>query len=109
MEATSEIRILGNPQIRALPNIITLEGICWNVLAEGDAVSVLVFDKTDLGNLSGFMLKSWYEDRTMDLRLKLACNIVRGLLGLQSCRMYLCHTDENALILHRYHTRRRQA
>jgi serine/threonine protein kinase len=51
----SEVHVLGQPSIRQYPNIITLEGVCWDFVPEtAKAWPVLVFEKTELGNLEKF-------------------------------------------------------
>ncbi|KAH5998803.1 hypothetical protein HBI65_133820 [Parastagonospora nodorum] len=77
-EAISEIRVLGDPQIRGHPNIISLEGICWNILATGDVLPVLVFEKTNLGSLSSFMQRN-NETSSIETRLRIAICIIRAI------------------------------
>jgi hypothetical protein len=77
-EAISEIQVWGGSQIRGHPNIISLEGICWNVLAPGDVLPVLVFEKTNLGSLSSFMQKN-NEGSSIETQLRIAIGIIRAM------------------------------
>ena len=52
----AEISILGHPTIRSHSHIASIEGICWDVVSGGEKVwPVLVFEKTEYGDLSRFM------------------------------------------------------
>lgn len=84
-EASSEIHILGNPTIREHPNIIHLEGICWNILPKGEILPVLVFEKTDLGNLSNFMELNSVDPPPITTRLRLSVDVIRAV-----CKLHLC-------------------
>ena len=55
MALLSEIYILGQPLIRQHPNIVTLEGLCWDFADQSaKAWPVLIFEKTELGNIEKF-------------------------------------------------------
>ena len=52
----AEIVILGHPAFRHHPNVVTIEGICWDIVNGGKRVwPVLVFKKTHHGDLKRFM------------------------------------------------------
>jgi hypothetical protein len=52
----AEISVLGHPVIQRHPNIATIAGVSWDVVAGGEKVwPVLVFEKTQHGDLSRFM------------------------------------------------------
>ncbi len=54
----AEISILSHPTIRRHPNVVNIEGICWDVTAdEGKVWPVLVSEKTGHGDLKRFMTK----------------------------------------------------
>ena len=51
----SEIKILGSRSFRNHPNIIRLEGICWEPGRDREVHPALVFEKSSAGNLWDFM------------------------------------------------------
>jgi hypothetical protein len=52
----TEASVLAHPAIRQQPNIINLEGICWDISKDGERVwPVLVFEKTEYGDLHRFI------------------------------------------------------
>ncbi len=52
----AEISVLGHPAIQRHPNIADITGIAWDVVSGGEKVwPVLVFDKTECGDLFRFM------------------------------------------------------
>ncbi|KAF2852781.1 kinase-like protein [Plenodomus tracheiphilus IPT5] len=87
-EATSEIQVLGNPSIREHPNIIELEGICWNILPGGEVRPVLVFEKTDLGSLFTFMETKRSDPVSIKTRLQLSTEIIQAVSKLHSCNIF---------------------
>jgi serine/threonine protein kinase len=53
---TAEVAALKSESVRGHPNIVQLEGICWEVqLANNLVLPVLVFEKADYGNLREYM------------------------------------------------------
>ncbi|RFU33950.1 hypothetical protein B7463_g2364, partial [Scytalidium lignicola] len=76
----SEISILGVPGILEHENIITLEGICWDVNPAGPVVwPVLVFQKADYGSLEDFILSSTGRAPSLEEVLSILADIARGL------------------------------
>ena len=52
----SEMRILQSPSIRSHPNVVDLEGICWDVDDMSGTISpVLVFPKAEHGDLNSYL------------------------------------------------------
>ncbi|KAG8534311.1 uncharacterized protein KY384_001155 [Bacidia gigantensis] len=51
----SEVLVLGHRSFHSHPNIIHLEGICWEPGQDGDVYPALVFEKTRYGDLWDFM------------------------------------------------------
>jgi len=79
----SEISVLCHPSISSHPNIVDLEGICWEVSRESAKVwPVLVFLKADLGSLKTFIGSDAEESRSFDTRLGLCIQIAEGILAL---------------------------
>ncbi|EPS40005.1 hypothetical protein H072_6312 [Dactylellina haptotyla CBS 200.50] len=81
----SEVSILGHKDIRRHPNIVKLVGICWDVMSSIDPIwPVLVFPKSDLGDLRQFMKSTIGEKMDFDGRMKLCDNAAVGLIALHS-------------------------
>ena len=49
-----EISVLGQPMFRNRRDIVQLEGVSWNVASNGKVWPVLVFEKSEIGNLWAF-------------------------------------------------------
>jgi hypothetical protein len=84
----AEISVLGQPSIREHPNIITLEGICWDIIPETEQVwPVLVFEKAPLGDLLVFMEQGAGNKLGLEDRLKLCIDIATAVADMHSnCR-----------------------
>lgn len=50
----SELEVLGNPVIREHPNIIQLQGVCFDIGSDNKIWPVLVFEKSQYGDLYNF-------------------------------------------------------
>lgn len=97
----AEISILGSPTIRRHSNIIHLEGICWEVLSQGQNVSrkepnlkseggivpVLIFEKTEHGDLHRFMAHGAGGQLSFLERLRLCSEIAKAVAEMYSHRM----------------------
>jgi hypothetical protein len=83
----SEVSVLQSPSIRSHPNIINLEGVCWEL--ESDNVwPVLVFEKAPLWDLRAFMASQAGLDLPVVERIKLCIGIAQAILALHSCSMH---------------------
>ena len=95
----AEMSVLADPSIRRHPNIIQLEGICWEILSgDGEAVSrdkpieygkggivpVLVFEKADDGDLSRFMIHSVGKTLNFRDRLEICAAIATAVAAMHS-------------------------
>lgn len=90
----SEVLVLGNPLIRNYPNIIRLEGICWDFPPGNDNVwPVLVFEKAQNGDLDKFMNTDTGRGVNLEDRLKLCADIAITLKYIHSycefCKPFL--------------------
>lgn len=84
---TSEILVLGYASIRRHPNIITLEGVCLPVSLEGEKIwPVLVFEKTEFGDLSSFLKTPAGKMLTWKDRVKLCSDIASAVITIHSNR-----------------------
>ena len=83
----TELSILAHPPLRNNPNILRLEGYCWDYLPDSfGALPVFVFEEAQCGNLQDFMASE--RGRTLGIakRLELAAQIAKGLAGMHKCR-----------------------
>ena len=81
----AEISILGQSSIRDHPNILTLEGICWDITSGGQRIlPVLVFEKTRHGDLQKFMRDD--RGRRLDFmdRFQICIDVGRAILEVHS-------------------------
>ena len=95
----AEMSILADPSIRRHPNIIQLQGICWEVLSgggepvsrdkpieseKGGIVPVLVFEKANHGDLSSFMMHSAGKQLSFRDRLEICTAIAKAIGAMHS-------------------------
>jgi hypothetical protein len=81
----AEISILGHPSMRDHPNIIRLEGICWDLVSGSDKVwPVLVFEKSQHGDLQAFMGRAEGKRLTLGERLNICANIALAVMDMHS-------------------------
>jgi hypothetical protein len=84
----SEISVLGHPRIRSHPHIVRLEAICWDISDTNDADvwPVLVFEKSQCGDLQRFLTSGEGLQLGVDQRLKLCYHAASALSTIHSCR-----------------------
>ena len=94
----AEMSILSHPMIREFPNIVRLEGICFEIISEGyvfsreepfdhtrgGVVPVLVFEKAKYGDLRNFMSCNAGKTLVSKDRLHLCIDIVRAVKEMHS-------------------------
>lgn len=68
-DLVNELVILRHEAVRNHPHIVRLEGLCWDIESEKEVSPVLVFEKSELGDLYHFVTHG--EGRTLPLREKL--------------------------------------
>jgi Protein tyrosine and serine/threonine kinase len=78
----SEISVLGHPSVREHPNIISLLGICWDILASGCVWPVLVFERTALGDLWSFAESEAGKNVSIETKLKFCADIATAIRDL---------------------------
>jgi Protein tyrosine and serine/threonine kinase len=78
----SELSVLGHPSFREHPNVISLLGICWDVLPSGTVWPVFVFEKTSLRDLWIFAKSEEGKNVPIDMRLKLCADIANAIADL---------------------------
>ena len=96
-----EISILGHPRMRKHPNIIDLEGICWEIISEKGMrisreipvdfttggqgiVPVLVFQKSEHGDLYHFMKQDGGKELSFSDRIAICIDVARGVAEMHS-------------------------
>ena len=96
-----EISILGHPRIRKHPNIIDLEGICWDIICSkgmrisreipvdfttGDQgiVPVLLFQKSKYGDLYHFMMQDGGKELGFSDRIDICLDVARAIAEMHS-------------------------
>jgi hypothetical protein len=85
----AEISVLRHPSIRDHPNIIRLEGICWDVVSNSEKVwPVLVFEKARHGDLHTFMGQAKGKKMTIEERLNICIDIAIALMDMHSSSKY---------------------
>jgi hypothetical protein len=78
----SEVLILSQPPIQNHPNIINLEGICWEIKPRTEkVVPVLVFEKATW-DLKQFLSAQEGMNMSMDDRLKICGDIGSAIVAL---------------------------
>ncbi|KAF8538812.1 hypothetical protein BDD12DRAFT_739667 [Trichophaea hybrida] len=83
----SEVLILSQPAIQNHPNIVNLEGICWEIKRRTEkAVPVLVYEKA-AWDLQQFMNVSEGRNMSMDDRLNLCADIGSAISTLHDYSM----------------------
>lgn len=81
----SEIMILADTHIRKHENIIKLEGICWDIPVDGyDIRPVLVFEKSQYGDLEQFLSSDSGSNIDSQTRLKLCLDVGLAILSMHS-------------------------
>jgi len=83
----SEVLVLGHPVIRQHPNIVKLEGVCWDT-TDDEPWPVLVLKKTQHGDLKTFVCSEAGRQMRFSDRVKLCREIGSAILLMHSCRMY---------------------
>jgi len=78
----SEIAVLSHPSIREHPNIIELQGICWDVPSDHEVWPVLVFEEAQFGDLYNFATLPVGRDLCIAERLKLCVDIGTAIIDM---------------------------
>ena len=84
-----EILILGQPEIRKHSNIIRLEGLCWDISPDRKEIwPVLVFEKTNLGDLTKWSASMEGRTASHDVRLNICADVANAVRHLHMHRTY---------------------
>ena len=71
-------------QLRGHPNIINLQGICWDLTTEDEVWPVLVFEKAPFGDLYDFLKRPVGRDLSFHERLSLCVDIGKAVIDMHS-------------------------
>lgn len=95
----TELSILAYPPLRSHPNILRLEGFCWEYLPDSfGPLPVFCFEKAQHGNLENFIRSDRGRQMSLAERKELGTQIAEGLLAMHTCRELLRELDV-ALVL----------
>lgn len=83
----NEVTILS--QLRGHPNIVELQGICWDVTADDEVLPVLVFEKAPFGDLYSFLKRPVGRDLSILKRLSLSVDIGTAVIHMHSHGMII--------------------
>lgn len=89
-EIVSEIIVFSYSSICEHPNILRLEGICWDISQEDQVSPVLVFETSSLGDLYHFKKSQGGQILSMEDRLKLCMDVGIALRDMHANRRYFC-------------------
>jgi hypothetical protein len=84
----NEIAVLAQPRVREHPNIVQLQGICWDISADDKPWPVLVFEKSEFGDLYNFVKMPVGRQMDINERLKLCLEIGTAIITMHSNSMY---------------------
>jgi hypothetical protein len=79
---TLELSILTHPVIRNHPNIVDIEGICWEITKDDHVYPVLLFEKAEHRDLLQFSPSLQAGITSFDAKLSLCIDIARGIYTL---------------------------
>ncbi|KAL2038550.1 hypothetical protein N7G274_008597 [Stereocaulon virgatum] len=78
-----EITVLSHPWIRGHPNIAQLQGVCWDI-SDGNVWPVLVFEKSQFGDLFEFARLPVGRELNLNERLELCIGIGKAVVHMHS-------------------------
>lgn len=84
-----EISILKHPPIQKHPNVVDLEGVCWEITDKNDVYPVLLFEKAEQGDLLSFVPSLYGESVSFGVKLGLCIDIVHGVQALHNASKFL--------------------
>jgi hypothetical protein len=98
----TELAILRHGNIRKHPNIIDLEGVCWEVNPSSDCIlPVLVFEKAHRGSLLEFRDSEDWKNFSVEGKLGFCKQIVKAISILHASRQSAPQSDPSLIFLTR--------
>jgi hypothetical protein len=80
----NEVLVLGHPKLQKHPNIVELQGICWDVVSEDEIWPVFVFEKSQFDDLYKFLCLPVGRGLSIVDRLKLCVDIGTAIIDIHS-------------------------
>ena len=82
----AEISVLGHPSILTHPNVLRLEGLCWDIDHNKKTVyPALVFEKALYGDLDRFKGSQLGQEMTIADKMLLCAHIANAFVSMHSC------------------------
>ncbi len=81
--------VIALSQLRGHPNIVELQGICWDVTADDEVLPVLVLEKAPFGDLYTFLKRPVGRDLSIPERLSLSVDIGTAIIYMHSHGMII--------------------
>jgi serine/threonine protein kinase len=82
----SEVVALNCPEIYDHPNVVNLEGLCWEILKDSEEVwPVMVFRKAELGSLNNFLSLPEASEIDFDDLIGICGEVAKGLRIMHLC------------------------
>ena len=108
-EIAQEIVALSHPVIREHKCIVTLEGICWDILEDDQVWPVLVFEKSHLGDLHSFATRERFRELSIADKVNLCANVGIAVRDMHSNGIIFIENFDNNLSNCRHYSWRYQA
>lgn len=83
-EVINEMIVLSHPAIQRHPNIVELQGLCWDIPSDDKVWPVLVLEKSHFGDLYEFLRLPVGRDLSTNERLELCLNIGIAIADMHS-------------------------
>ena len=80
----NEVTVLAQPSVRGHPNIVELQGICWDISTDDKPWPALVFEKSEFGDLYNFVKMPAGRQMGINERLKLCVEIGKAVFAMHS-------------------------
>ena len=96
----AELSTLAHPSIRKHPNIVTIEGICWDFSRPSEVWPVIVLKKSRSGDLAKFMRSGKGKDLILYDRLRLCADIAEGIRVMHSISAIRLLLLSESLLIH---------
>ena len=88
-EIVQEMVVLSHPVVRRHQHIVRLEGICWDIPNDDQVWPVLVFQKSHLGDLYGFVRRKRFKTLSIEDRLRLCADIGIAIKDMHCNGIYI--------------------
>ena len=93
----NEISVLAHPKVRWHANIVELQGVCWDIPADYEVWPILVFEKSQHGDLFNFLHSPIGRDISFTQRLELCIDVGTAIIDMHSLGMKYDFTTRSKL------------